>query len=290
MLFIPAGIVPLIHPRKQSFAVVHGLEYEYFPQSYSLFQFWHLVTFTRWSAWRSNTVFVPSQNTKNDLVAEYRVAEEKLDVVYPGLPQRNYTETQTKGMSEEVTKILQTPFVFWIGRKDQRKNLSTLVEAFNQLKAQKDIPTDLTLVLAGAPGEGYEEVKHKIYQSPHKHSIYDITYVSEQERAELYTQARLFVFPSWYEGFGFPILEAQQAGTPVVSSNAASLPEVGESSCLYASPDTPYEFVEQIRMVLLNPEVEYELIEAGHSNVKRFTFAQTAEHILKTITASARSE
>lgn len=284
VLFVPAGIIPPIHPRHNSFVVVHGLEYEYFPQSYSVFQFWHLVTFTRWSAWRSRSVFVPSQNTKKDLVGEYRVSEEKVNVVYPGLPQQERNEVPHGDISENVHTILQKPFLFWIGRKEQRKNLPTLIRAFTQLKTYDDIPSDMVLVLAGPPGEGYAEVKREIGHSASSRDIYDMTYVSDAERAELYRHARGFVFPSWYEGFGFPILEAQRAGTPVVSSNAASLPEVGGDSCLYASPDKVEAFIQQIRMILGNSDLEEDLIQAGYANVTRFRFAETARRMLETMT------
>jgi len=285
VLFVPAGIIPPIHPRR-SFVVVHGLEYEAFPQSYSLVQFWHLVVFTRWSAWRARTVFVPSERTKYDLAGEYGVCPEKIQVAYPGLPARS--ESPAKAPSERVAEVAEKTFLFWLGRKERRKNVETLVSAFEMLRERGR--EGLFLVLAGPAGEGYEDLRRQMEQSSARERIYDWDYITDEERAYLYAHAECFVFPSFYEGFGIPVLEAQSHGTPVVASNASSLPEAGSEACLYASPESPAAFTQQIELLLRNPELRTHLQEAGKEHAARVSFEHTARIIREQLIYRSRKK
>jgi len=278
VLFVPAGILPPVHP-KRSFVVVHGLEYEAFPQSYSVFQFWHLVVFTRWSAWRARTVFVPSEHTKHDLAGEYGISTDKIQVAPPGIP--SLAEDSQEESSEQVAAVMQGRFIFWLGRKERRKNVETLVRTFEMLTERGW--DDLSLVLAGPPGEGYRALQQEIAKSSVRERIYDWDYVTDTERDELYTHAACFVFPSFYEGFGIPVLEAQSHGTPVVASNSSSVPEAGGEACLYASPDSPEAFAGQIELLLRTPQLQTHLEEAGKEHAAQFSFEQTVSHIREAI-------
>lgn len=229
VLFIPAHVVPVIHPEKTA-VVVHGLEFEFIPEAYS---FWARL-YMRWSIksscrWASDIIAV-SENTKKDLMVLYKVPEEKIKVIYEGVSNNSqFPIPNSQTISDEL--LSKPKNLLFIGRLEERKNIIGIIKAFEILKEKYMIPHKL--ILAGGPGYRYENIKHKVESSKHKEDIIVAGYVSEVEKVELLKNAEVFLFPTFYEGFGLPILEAQALGVPVVASNNSSIPEVAGD--IYAS-------------------------------------------------------
>lgn len=267
-LFIPVHVLPLIHPRN-SVATIHGLEFEYYPETYP----WRHRNYLRWSSRyalkHAREIIAVSENTKNDLVKLYGGDPEKIKVIYHGISR--------PPAFEKVN--FSSPFILFIGRLETRKNILGLIRAYQAIKKKYQIPHKL--VLAGPPGYGYGQIKKEIQQA--KPEIKEMGYVSRKVKWGLLKKADLFVMPSFYEGFGLPLLEAQQAGCPIVSSSASALPEVTGKGALLADPSNIEQMSELMYKVINSSQAKDDLIQKGYKNIKRFSWRKCARQTLKTL-------
>lgn len=266
--YTPASIIPPIHPKK-SIIVIHGLEYEAFPQAYSLFRFWHLAIFTKLSAiWASN-IITPSQSTKDDLSSEYDINPNKIVVIPSGIP--NYEGKPQDKISSKIIEAKNSEYLLCIGRKELRKNLITIIEAFNLVKLKYP---NLKLILAGIQGYGYQDIIQSINKSEYKKDILNLIKVNNSEKEILYKYAKIVLYPSYYEGFGFPILEALQKGIPVIASDIPSSREIGQSMIKYVETENIIAWAKTIIAGLDNIPNESE-IEARKIYSQKFDFNNT---------------
>jgi len=285
-LLIPAHVVPPIHP-KNTLVVIHGLEYEFVPKAYSWWARFYMRTVIKNSCRWAKKIISVSKNTKQDLANLYKIPGEKVKVIYEGY-NRNFqfprlpkpgTGGQAISNFQENSKfqIPNSKYLLFIGRLEERKNISGIIESFEILKEKYKISHKL--VLAGKEGYGIESSKLKVQGSKFRNDIIMPGYVSEEEKWNLLAQADVFLFPTFYEGFGLPILEAQSAGVPVVASNTSSMPEITDGSALLAEPTAP-EFIAKLAHDLIsNEELRSGIIKKGYENVKRFSWAKCASEI-----------
>jgi glycosyltransferase involved in cell wall biosynthesis len=275
ILFVPAHVLPVLSPKK-SMVVIHGLEYETFPQGYSFWERLYMRWSIKFSSWKAEKIIAVSKNTKKDLIEFYKVPEEKIEVVYEGVkPMRNY-ETNANLRTARNEKYL-----LFIGRLEKRKNIEGILKAFEILKEKYKIPHKLILV--GKPGFRYQSIKDKIENSKYKADIIETGYINEEEKYDLLKNADVFLFPSFYEGFGLPVLEAQILETPVATSNVSSLPEVGGDAVAYCDPNEPAMIADAVYEILRNDEYKGGLIKRGCENVKRFNWNKCSREIAKII-------
>lgn len=265
ILFVPAHTVPIIHPAR-TIVTVHGLEYEVFPESYS---FWERL-YMRFSIYFSTRVAVRviavSENTREDLVRLYGVSREKISVVYEGVSEN------AAAHGVDPAPRTGTPYFLFIGRLEERKNILRIIEAFEILKKTQGIPHEL--IFAGKPGYGYGKIRFKIQNSTF--NIREAGYVTEEEKWKLLGGADVFLFPTLYEGFGLPVLEAQAIGIPVVTSTTSSLPEIGGKGALYANPSSAADIAEKTRELLSSEGLRNDIIDKGYDNVRRFGWDRCA--------------
>lgn len=306
VLFIPAHTVPLIHPArnatflygriascvrkvahwfshctsehsvaggpKRTAVTMHGLEYEFCPQAYAWFERWYMRLSIRFSCRTAETIISVSENTKQDLMRTYAVPEKKIRVVHEG-----YATGISNREYRISSKIQQKPYLLFVGRLEERKNIVRIIQAFEILKEKYQIPH--TLVLAGKPGYGYEKIRINIQHSIFNIHIRELGYVTEEEKWELLRNADVFLFPTLYEGFGIPVLEAQSAGVPVVLSETSSLPEVGGAGGAYCDPWNAESIAEQVQKVLSDQVFRDGILERARENVGRFSWKTCAESI-----------
>lgn len=268
-LFVPAHTIPLAHP-SQSVVTIHGLEYEFYPESYGFFERLYMQLSIRFSVRVASTVIAVSQNTKNDLKGVYKVPGERIEVIGEGF------ENNVGGNKQAAS----TPgeYVLFVGRKEQRKNVIRVIEAFERWKAYAH--DDLKLIVVGKAGYGYSKIHAKIKHSPYARAIEELGYVSDITRNTLFQNARAFLFPSLYEGFGLPILEAQSFGVPVVTSNSSSLPEVAGDGAILVDPCSTESIFSGLKRVLeMSNEEKEALIAKGRINKERFHWAEAGRKI-----------
>ena len=288
ILFIPSYAVPQIHPTK-TIVTIHGLEYKYFPECYSLKERLMLELNTRFSIKWASKIITPSESTKNDLIKFYKVDADKVKVIYHGTGSSKYQAVSIKHQDKESLSIL------FIGRLEKRKNLVNLIKAFEIFKnPSSPLPagqaglfqrgnSDIKLILAGKNGFGFAEIKKAIQDSPFQKDIILKNYISEKEKEELYKNSDLSILPSFYEGFGLPVLEAMSYGVPVICSNTSSLPEVVGDAAILIDPNNIKEIAEGINTVFSDDNLRRKMVERGFENVKKFSWEKCAKETMKEV-------
>lgn len=269
VLFVPAHTLPFFHPKK-SIVTIHGLEFEIMPEAYSFLGRIYMRLSIKKSCFWASKVIAVSKNTKKDLINLYKIPEKKIEVIYEGVS-TNYE------FNTNIRIIPKTKYLLFLGRLEKRKNIEGIISAFEVLKEKYKIPHELFLV--GSPGFGYGEIKLKIENSPYKKEIIQTGYVSESKKKELIKNAEVFLFPTFYEGFGLPILEAQILGVPVVTSNISSLPEVGGESVTYCTPKEPISIADSVYKLINDGVFRNDIIKKGYENVKKFSWEKCAKEI-----------
>lgn len=259
LLFIPAHVLPLIHP-KNSVVVVHGLEYEYCPEMYPKKHLKYLRWSTKYAVEHARKIIAVSQNTRDDLVNLYRADLDKIVMIHHGFSINKKAKK----------KKFDWPYILFLSRLETKKNVHGLIKAFNFLKERYQIPHKL--VLAGPFGFGFEGSKSD--------QIITTGYISGDQKWSLLKGADMFVLPSFYEGFGLPILEAQAAGAPVITSNLSSMPEVAGRGALLIDPQDPGQISEAIYKLIKSDKIKRDLIEKGYQNIKRFSWQKCARETL----------
>ena len=222
-------------------------------------------------------IVVPSNHTKNDLIRYLGVPEEKVVVIYHGVDEAF--------RPVEGPRPCEGPYILYVGSEHPRKNLATLLRAFSLMKREHPELRDVKLVKAGRVGGGEEPYRERtlrlIEELGLKRDVIFIDWVPQERLAALYSQAELFAFPSIYEGFGWPPLEAMACGCPVVASNSTSLPEVLGDAAMYADPSSPEAWAEAMERVLTSDTLRRDLSRRGLERAKRFTWSRAAEQLLR---------
>ncbi len=272
-LFVMASALPLIHP-KQSVVTIHDLGWEFYPETFGKFMRKYL-RFSTWFACKfAARIIAVSEQTKKDLSAKYRLPENKVAVVHHGFDMHNELAPE----NNDPEPVLPEKFILYLGTLQPRKNILGLVDAFLELKKEKNIPH--FLVLAGGKGWLYDKIMEKI--SAHPEIIY-LGYV--KDRFAVLKKADLLVQPAFYEGFGLQILDAFYCGVPVACSNVSSLPEVGGDAAVYFDPHSREDMKRAIFEALTNAALRAALVEKGKERLEKFTWKTAAEKTLKLIAA-----
>lgn len=276
VLFVPAHTVPIIHPRN-TIVTVHGLEYEFCPDAYSWWDRLYMRCSIRFSVRAARTVICVSENTKRDVMRLYRVPAEKIKIIYEGYDSNFKFHISNFQSYPNVKNQNEKPYLLFIGRLEERKNIVRIIEAFEILKEKYEVPH--SLVLAGKCGYGYANIKFQISHSKYKESIFELGYISEDEKWSLLKKADAFLFPTLYEGFGIPVLEAQSVGVPVITSHTSSLPEIGGEGAVYVDPMRSESIADGAWRVLSDARFKDGIIQAGRDNVQRFSWEGCAQEI-----------
>ena len=225
---------------------------------------------------RSDHIITISAFSKKEIMELMGIPEERISVVpcAPSLP------SSCADFGELADRLcLQQPFLLYIGTIEPRKNLTRLIRAFEQLKTECNIPHHL--VLAGGKGWGNKDIYRSADTSPYRENIHFIGFVSDEEKSALYSQADVFVFPSLYEGFGMPPLEAMARGCPVVCSCTASLPEIVGEAAELVDPLKETDIAYGIWKVLSDKKLSIRLAEKGRDQARKFTWETSADHLRK---------
>jgi glycosyltransferase involved in cell wall biosynthesis len=214
-----------------------------------------------------------SEFSKREMVDKLDIEPDKISVCYPGVDQSFFI---SKTRDEVVRKYSKGfPYILFVGTLEPRKNVERLIEAYHELGVH-----DLKLLLVGKEGWGAENIRKKIEVLGIDQHVIFPGYVPEEDLPHLYRGAELFVYPSFYEGFGMPVVEAMAAGAPVITSKTSSLAEVAGDSAVLISPQDTRELVEAVRGTLGNSELRDELRSKGVNRAKDFTWENCARGVL----------
>ena len=274
---------------------IYDLSFVHFPQLFNIANRTYLTWAVRNAVHRANRITVISESTKRDLVSKFNASPEKISVVYCGsdpsfrpahVIASDEGAKQSPNLTSEIAsspnasrllamkKSMPDKFVLHVGTIEPRKNHVRLVRAFARAKREHKFPHKLVLI--GAHGWMYEQVDTVIEQENMKNDVIFTGYVPQNELPLWHRAADLFVYPSLYEGFGLPPLEAMASGVPVITSNASSLPEAVGDAAIQVAPEDETALTEAIGRVLTNPGLRETMIVRGLAQAAKFSWARAA--------------
>lgn len=271
---------PVRHAR--TVLTVHDLSFLRYPECFSPPLLRYLLSAVPRSVERADLVLADSENTRDDLIELLGVPPERIRVVYAGVEPEFAPSLQAEIEAVRERYSIQRPYLLGVGTLQPRKNFRRLIEAYHLLRQERSIPHQL--VIAGGRGWLYEPILEAIESHGLQEDVRLIGFVDDTDLPALYTGADLFAFPSLYEGFGIPVLEAMACGTPVVAADASSLPEVAGEAALLVSPTDIEALAEALWLGLDDSELRETLRARGWEQCRRFTWSASAQQLLASYT------
>lgn len=260
-----------------SVLTIYDLSFLRFPEAFKRGNRLYLSTITRLSARRARRIVTISEHTKRDVVDLFGVSPERVDVTYLAADARYRPLPSAEVEAFRRAQRLPEVFLFYLGTLEPRKNLVGLLEAY----ARMAIPRP-PLVVAGATGWRYSPIFDRMRALRlGEDEVRFLGFVPEEDLPLWYNAARLFTFPSLYEGFGLPILEAMACGTPVVTSNAASLPEVGGEAAIQVPPNATDLLAREMQRVVDDADQRARMRQAGLEQARRFRWETMADQTVQ---------
>lgn len=266
VLFVPAHTLPIIRKLGlKTVVTVHDLGSQYLPQMHQLKQRLYLSFMQKRQLQGATKIIAVSKATKEDLVRKIGIDPQKISVIYEGFDKRLFKYYNLKPKN----------YYLFIGTVQPRKNLERVIRAVSYTKAN--------LVIAGQKGWLSDE----IYKLPKKLGIENrvkfLGYVPDEKLPKLYSGAIALVFPSLFEGFGLPILEAQACGCPVITSNVSSMPEIAGKGAILVNPYSVDDIKNAMLKLSMNHELKTKLTKLGLENIKRFSWEKCARETLEVL-------
>jgi glycosyltransferase involved in cell wall biosynthesis len=283
VVFMPAGNRRLgWRYGAPSVGTVHDFSQLHVPQKYDALRMFYIMRVLPRMMRRLTRVISVSDSTRRDLELFARVDPERIRVIHNGADLKRFAPRDRDAAKSAVASELGLPpaFVLYIARLEHPgKNHVRLLEAFAALKRDTGLPHKLVLV--GSRWNGAEVIEAKVGQLGLKDEVIFPGFVSNEMLPALYEAADLFVFPSLFEGFGIPVLEAMASGTPVCASNVSSIPEVVGDAGLLFEPHEPTAIADAMRRLLTDPSLRAELVQRGLAQARRFTWDDAAAAVLE---------
>ncbi|MBU0598340.1 glycosyltransferase family 4 protein [Patescibacteria group bacterium] len=308
-LFVPAHTIPLIHP-KNTVTTLHDIGFEEYHQLYSpkdigpentaikkiikilviIFTFGKYssneLDYHRWSARlalkHAKRIITVSIFSKEKILEKFPINERKVSIIpnaYSPIYRVIHDQDKINAIKNEYN--LTEPFFLYIGRQEEKKNVYKLIQAYLNFKKQST--NNFQLVLVGDKGYGYEKIAKLISSSSQKNNIKTLGWVDSKELPYLLNAAEIFIFPTLYEGFGIPILEAMACGTPVITSNYGAMKEISGQAAYLVNPNNLSEISSALNRLITDPNLKTNLITKGLQRVRDFSWSNTAKQTLTLI-------
>lgn len=277
LVHFPDHILPLLPLRTRSVITVHDLAFIRHPEYYDPAKRWHKRLLTASSLRRADKIIAVSESTRADLIKFYQIPAGKIAVVPNGVSSKYRSLALDRDSRERLLKKMSlgfSRFILFAATMEPRKNLLNVLDSFEAIARQR---SDIGLVICGKEGWLFEESLKRVDYLSKRFKVKYLGYVSDENLIELYNLAEVFVYPSLYEGFGFPPLEAMACGVPVVTSDCSSLPEMVGEAALKIDPGNERQLTKAILSILDNKEIAQGLARKGKERVKSFTWKKAAQ-------------
>lgn len=279
VLFIPAHTLPIIRkPGLKTVVTVHDLGSEYLPKTHQLKQRLYLSLMQKVQLKGATHLIAVSQATKDDLVKKIKINPKKITVVYEGYDEKLFKPIKNDLLINSLNYYNLKPngYFLFVGTIQPRKNLGRLITAF----ASTNNPGNLSLVIVGKKGWLSDGVYKLPKQLGIERHVKFLDYVPLKDLPALYSGAIALTFPSLFEGFGLPVIEAQACGCPIITSNTSSMPEVAGKGAILVDPYSVDDIVKGVKQLAISKD---KLIKAGFENIKRFSWEKAAKETLRVL-------
>ena len=280
LLFVPAHALPFLSFTK-SITTIHDIGFKRFSKHYSFWQRIYYSLAHKWSIKKACKIITPSNFTKKEIIKLYNVPENKIVVIPHGYNKDIYNNKKTQvdiNLVLEKYKI-KKPYFLYVGRLEKKKNVLGLLLAYKKFISNINKNKVPDLVLVGKPGYGYEQISNVINEL--KPGVHELGHVLTQDLGCLYNSAMGFVFPSFYEGFGIPVLEAMACACPVLASNISTIEEVGKDAILYFNSNDINSIIKSMKLIINNKELREKLINLGLKRVDDFSWEKCAKQTVE---------
>ena len=288
IVFLPNIIFAGISSRAKLILTVHDLSYKRYPQYFSWKRrFWHIFVNAKKICQKAQKIIAISDSTRNDIIELYQIPERKIEKIYSAMGEkfRIIDRNDPKLVKTKEKYHLPYKFILFLGTIEPRKNVIGLIEAFEEFQEKAEVEKNnqlkkYSLVIAGSKGWLNEKIFFKIKNSKFSSKIKLINFVDEEDKEYIYNLASIFVFPSFFEGFGFPPLEAMKCGVPVIVSNNSSLPEVVGEGAVLVDPERTSDIAVAMKEILTDKKFTERLIKKGLIRANCFNWEKTARQTL----------
>lgn len=262
---------------------IHDMTYVLYPETMDIRNLKRIKNDIQYSVNRADKIITVSESSKKDIIKFLSVDEAKIEVVYNGVEYDKFNKSYSE---DEKSKIrvkynLQEKYILYMGTLEPRKNIESIIEAFSLFKRENTSSSKNTkLVIAGKKGWLFESIFNLVNKLNLKDDVIFTDYIDENDKSIIYNMASLFVFPSLYEGFGIPVLEAMASSVPVITSNVSSLPEVAGDAAILVEPKDIKSIAKYMDKVLADKELRNNLIKKGHEQAKKFTWESSTKKLV----------
>lgn len=288
VVFMPNIIFGSVSKKTKLILTMHDLSFERYPKHFSWKRrFWHIFINPKKMCRRADKIIAVSDSTRKDLISLYKINSKKIETVYSAVSDEfKIIDRNDKELVKTKEKYkLPYKFMLYFGTIEPRKNIRAVIKAFDKFHNFSFISKNnellkYKLVLAGEKGWLSQEIFKEIRSARGSKSIYFAGRIPQRDKKYIYNLSSLFVYPSFFEGFGFPPLEAMKCGVPVIASNNSSLPEIVGDGGILIDPDKPDEIYQAMKEILSNRELKEMLIEKGFEKSKEFNWQSTASKYL----------
>lgn len=258
---------------KKLVLTVHDLSVVHFKEAHQKVQVEYFDKFFLKRLSRADHIVTVSHFVKNEIIEQLGFDESRISAIYNGVDHERFRPMERSELEATCDKFtLPEQFILFVGSIEPRKNLLGLLKAYNGLP--DELKSAYPLILAGFKGWNNAEIMREIDRS--KAHIRYLGYLEDTELVHLYNLATLFVYPSLYEGFGIPVLEAMACGTPVLTSNVASLPEVCGDAAIFADPRDSAQICSKLQRLLQDETLREALVQKGIKQAAKFSWVQSA--------------
>jgi len=274
LLHALAFVAPLATTRP--FVVtVYDLSFMRYPEAFRPFQRWYLTRFTANSVKRAKAVITISESTRQDVIHFMGVSPERVHTIYCGVDANFRPLPDEEVVAFKATHQLPDTFVLFLGTLEPRKNIEGLIRAYAHWhKLEPQVPP---LIVAGGKGWYYDKIFALVETLDLTRHIYFPGYVPQEELPLWFNTASLFVYPSYFEGFGLPVLEAMACGTPVITSTASSLPEVAGDAARLVEPTNTEALAQAMAEVMSRADLRETMRKQGIEQASQFSWEKTAQ-------------
>jgi len=275
ILFSPVPSAPVFY--KNKIVVIHDCAYDRFREFDNFLSKIYFKMMYYSAKYYSKKIITVSNFSKKELINLYKINKEKILVTHGAVPELQETNEAFDLMTLEKFNICK-PYFFCVGSNRPRKNIIGVMKAFRLFLEKTKL--NYLLVITGKIDKRFLDLTGEIKKNGMKDSVILTDFVGSKEKVSLYKKSKALLFPSFYEGFGLPILEAQSLGVPVLTSNVSAMPEVAGKSALFVDPYDTEDIMRGMEKIVFDETLRKELIQKGYENLKRFSWKKSAKKLI----------